>query len=161
MEPESRDGRFRAHLYPKSGPAFLRAEWPRSRASLSSGDSRWKLPVGHSRMVLWGSACRVANLVSFGIMAKMAAEPEALRSEGGAPDASLPAAGHPLTGTSMGCLAPAHSAPLVGWPPLPLVFTEPYIWEWRVFFSNGECSCIKTKHEMLKAKRLSPDQPIA
>ena len=72
-------------------------------------------------MVLWGSACRVANLVSFGIMAKMAAEPEALRSEGGAPDASLPAAGRPLTDTSMGCLAPAHSAPLVGWPPLPLV----------------------------------------
>ena len=42
--------------YLKSGPAFLRAGWPRSRASLSSGDSRWTLPVGHSRMVLWGSA---------------------------------------------------------------------------------------------------------
>ena len=71
-----------------------------------------------------GEVPKHGDLVSFRIMAKLTAEPEALRSGGGAPDASLPAAGHPLTDTSMGCLAPAHSAPLVGWPPLPLVYVN-------------------------------------
>ena len=34
-------------------------------------------------------------------------------------------------------------------------FTEPYIWECRVFFKMEKCRCIKTKNEMLKAKRTS------
>ena len=37
--------------------------------------------------------------------------------------------------------------------------TEPYIWEWRVFFKmDRKCPCIKTKNEMLKAKRTSSAQ---
>jgi hypothetical protein len=103
-----------------SGPAFLRAGWRLSRASLqvSSGDSRLTLPVGHSGVVLTRSE-------SAGWRDSWASESwlhwQRSREHSEAKAALRMLRCRQRASTSMGYLAPAHPAPLVGWPPLPLV----------------------------------------
>ena len=75
----------------------------------------------------------------------------------------MPAAGRPLTatGTSMGSLAPAHPAPLVGWPPLPLVL-EIVIRRLQKFHSatkSRQISTIARRNFVEKTRRDSPWQP--
>ena len=112
-----------------SGPAFLRAGWPRSRGRLSG---RCQLALDRAN-----ETCRVA--------AATASEPPELQNHGSTMSGAasnqkrrrrfgcfVAGSRRPLADTSMGSLAPAHPAPLVGWPPLPLVTQR----EQPVFFLN-------------------------